>query len=178
MLSPFAHIKPIRRVSGTCGRMPKYKLGRYGPHVQTDVAGSVARDERLGGCLAETAPPRTRSRAAATVSLQVAAIEAMAKRLHALGEERREIHSKQVQEQEILSPGSLPRMELAMNRPSQKAVVVAKGEQQSISEAEDGSDSLSTWLGNWAVRRRIEVGSQASSKFTSFMRPVNSESSL
>lgn len=79
LLSPFAHIKPIRRVSGTCGRMPKYKLGRYGPHVQTDVAGSVSRDERLGGCLAETAPPRTRSRATATVSLQLAAIEAMAK---------------------------------------------------------------------------------------------------
>lgn len=80
LLSPFAHIKPIRKVSGTCGRMPKYKLGRYGPHVQTDVAGSVARDERLGGCLAETAPPRTRSRAAATVSLQlIAKIEAMAK---------------------------------------------------------------------------------------------------
>lgn len=39
------------------------------------------------------------------------------------GGERREMHSKQVQEQDILSPGSLPRMELAINRPSQKAVV-------------------------------------------------------
>lgn len=37
-----------------------------------------------------------------------------------------------------------------MNRPSQKAVVVAKGEQQSIS----------------GVRRRIVVGSQAGSKFS------------
>lgn len=60
----------------------------------------------------------------------------------------------------------MPRMELAMNRPSQKAVVVAKGEQQSISGAEDGSDSLSHWLGNRAVRRLIVVGSQAGSEFS------------
>lgn len=29
---PFAHIRPMSKVSGMLGRTPKYRPGRYGPH--------------------------------------------------------------------------------------------------------------------------------------------------
>lgn len=45
--SELDHIKPRSSESGLRGRMPKYRLGRYGPHskdVLIDTEGSAIRD--------------------------------------------------------------------------------------------------------------------------------------
>jgi hypothetical protein len=43
----------MRKVSGFTGRIPKYRFGLYGPHVQVDTFASLARGQ-LGVSAAQT----------------------------------------------------------------------------------------------------------------------------